>query len=311
MNTKRLMALLGPFVGLLFVVILFGALEPSFLSTRNLMTVAIQTVIVGLGAIGMTFVIVSGGIDLSIGSVIALASVVTALSARAGLPTPVAVMAGVTAGGLCGALNGWLVTRLSIVPFIVTLGMMGVARGVAKWLSAEQTVTPSPEASDALALLASKTATSPGIWITILLAVLMALVLKRTVFGVHTYALGSNEDTARLCGVPVERTKVWIYTLCGIFGGLGGVMTFARLSVGDPTTAIGKELDVIAAVVIGGASLSGGKGSILGSMVGALLMAALANGCNLTGVPNFVQEILIGSIIVAAVAVDRVRSSRR
>jgi ribose transport system permease protein len=268
-------------------------------------------VIVGLGAIGMTFVIVSGGIDLSIGSVIALSSVVTALSARAGLPTPVAVMAGVTAGGLCGALNGWLVTRLSIVPFIVTLGMMGVARGVAKWLSAEQTVTPSPEASDALALLASKTATSPGIWITILLAVLMALVLKRTVFGVHTYALGSNEDTARLCGVPVERTKVWIYTLCGIFGGLGGVMTFARLSVGDPTTAIGKELDVIAAVVIGGASLAGGKGSIIGSMLGALLMAALANGCNLTGVPNFVQEILIGSIIVAAVAMDRVRSSRR
>jgi ribose/xylose/arabinose/galactoside ABC-type transport system permease subunit len=310
-NSKRLMSLLGPFIGLLFVVVLFGALEPSFLSTRNLMTVAIQTVIVGLGAIGMTFVIVSGGIDLSIGSVIALSSVVTALSARAGLPTPVAVMAGVTAGGLCGALNGWLVTRLSIVPFIVTLGMMGVARGVAKWLSAEQTVTPSPEASDALALLASKTATSPGIWITILLAVLMALVLKRTVFGVHTYALGSNEDTARLCGVPVERTKVWIYTLCGIFGGLGGVMTFARLSVGDPTTAIGKELDVIAAVVIGGASLAGGKGSILGSMLGALLMAALANGCNLTGVPNFVQEILIGSIIVAAVAMDRVRSSRR
>jgi ribose/xylose/arabinose/galactoside ABC-type transport system permease subunit len=310
-NSKRLMSLLGPFIGLLFVVVLFGALEPSFLSTRNLMTVAIQTVIVGLGAIGMTFVIVSGGIDLSIGSVIALSSVVTALSARAGLPTPVAVMAGVTAGGLCGALNGWLVTRLSIVPFIVTLGMMGVARGVAKWLSAEQTVTPSPEASDALALLASKTATSPGIWITILLAVLMALVLKRTVFGVHTYALGSNEDTARLCGVPVERTKVWIYTLCGIFGGLGGVMTFARLSVGDPTTAIGKELDVIAAVVIGGASLAGGKGSIIGSMLGALLMAALANGCNLTGVPNFVQEILIGSIIVAAVAMDRVRSSRR
>ena len=311
MNSKRLMSLLGPFIGLLFVVILFGALEPSFLSTRNMMTVAIQTVIVGLGAIGMTFVIVSGGIDLSIGSVIALASVVTALSARAGYPPPVAVMAGVTAGGLCGALNGWLVTRLSIVPFIVTLGMMGVARGVAKWLSAEQTVTPSPEASDALALLASKTATSPGIWITILLAVLMALVLKRTVFGTHTYALGSNEDTARLCGVSLERTKICIYTLCGVFGGLGGVMTFARLSVGDPTTAIGKELDVIAAVVIGGASLSGGKGSILGSMVGALLMAALANGCNLTGVPNFVQEILIGAIIVAAVAVDRARSDRR
>jgi ribose/xylose/arabinose/galactoside ABC-type transport system permease subunit len=307
---KKFMSLIGPFIGLFLVVALFGILEPSFLSTRNLMTVAIQTVIVGLGAIGMTFVIVSGGIDLSIGAVIALSSVVTALCARSGLSPAASVAVGVAAGGLCGTVNGWLVTRLSIVPFIVTLGMMGVARGVAKWLSAEQTVTPSPEASDALAALATKTATSPGIWITILLAVAMALVLKRTVFGTYTYALGSNEDTARLCGVPVERTKVWIYTLCGLFGGLGGVMTFARLSVGDPTTAIGKELDVIAAVVIGGASLAGGKGSILGSMVGALLMAALANGCNLTGVPNFVQEILIGSIIVAAVAVDRVRGGR-
>lgn len=307
---KRLMTLLGPFIGLIVVVALFGAIEPAFLSTRNMMTVAIQTVIVGLGAIGMTFVIVSGGIDLSIGSVIALSSVVTALCARAGLSPAASVAAGVAAGALCGALNGWLVTRLNIVPFIVTLGMMGIARGVSKWLSGEQTVTPSPEASEALASLATKSATSPGIWITIALAVVMALVLKRTVFGTYTYALGSNEDTARLCGVPVERTKVWIYTLCGLFGGLGGVMTFARLSVGDPTTAIGRELDVIAAVVIGGASLAGGKGSILGSMVGALLMAALANGCNLTGVPNFVQEILIGGIIVAAVAVDRLRSAR-
>ncbi len=307
---KRLMTLLGPFIGLIVVVALFGAIEPAFLSTRNMMTVAIQTVIVGLGAIGMTFVIVSGGIDLSIGSVIALSSVVTALCARAGLSPAASVAAGVAAGALCGALNGWLVTRLNIVPFIVTLGMMGIARGVSKWLSGEQTVTPSPEASEALASLATKSATSPGIWITIALAVMMALVLKRTVFGTYTYAVGSNEDTARLCGVPVERTKVWIYTLCGLFGGLGGVMTFARLSVGDPTTAIGRELDVIAAVVIGGASLAGGKGSILGSMVGALLMAALANGCNLTGVPNFVQEILIGGIIVAAVAVDRLRSAR-
>lgn len=307
---NKFMSLIGPFIGLFLVIALFGILEPSFLSTRNLMTVAIQTVIVGLGAIGMTFVIVSGGIDLSIGSVIALSSVVTALCVRAGLPPIVSVAAGVYAGGLCGALNGWLVTRLAVVPFIVTLGMMGIARGVSKWLSAEQTVTPPPEASEVLAGLATKTATSPGIWITILLAVVMGLVLKRTVFGTYTYALGSNEDTARLCGVPVEGTKVWIYTLCGIFAGLGGVMTFARLSVGDPTTAIGKELDVIAAVVIGGASLSGGKGSILGSMVGALLMAALANGCNLTGVPNFVQEILIGSIIVAAVAMDRIRSRR-
>ena len=230
------------------------AASPGFrLALAGLLSVLLVSspLTTAVAIIGMTFVIVSGGIDLSIGSVIALSSVVTALCAHAGFSPTASVAAGVAAGGLCGAVNGWLVTRLSIVPFIVTLGMMGIARGVAKWLSAEQTVTPSPEASDALAVLATKTATSPGIWITILLAVAMALVLKRTVFGTYTYALGSNEDTARLCGVPVERTKVWIYTLCGLFGGLGGVMTFARLSVGDPTTAIGKELDVIAAVVIG------------------------------------------------------------
>jgi ribose/xylose/arabinose/galactoside ABC-type transport system permease subunit len=188
--------------------------------------------------------------------------------------------------------------------------MMGVARGVATWIGKNETVHVK-EVPDVLYPLATKSAASPGIWITIFLAAMMALVLKRTVFGTHAYAIGSNEDTARLCGVPVERTKIWIYTLCGLFGGLGGVMTFARISVGDPTAAIGTELNVIAAVVIGGASLAGGKGSILGSMVGALLMAVLANGCNLTGVPNFVQEILIGSIIVAAVAVDRLRSGRR
>ena len=146
-----------------------------------------------------------------------------------------------------------------------------------------------------------------AVWLTLLLAILLGLVLRHTVLGSHTLAIGSNEDTARLCGVRVGRTKIWIYVLCGIFGGLAGVMTFGRLTVGDPTTAIGEELDVIAAVVIGGASLAGGEGRIAGSILGALLMAFLANGCNLTGVPNYVQEILIGVIIVAAVAVDRYR----
>lgn len=313
-RTQRLAQLLGPFLGLAAVVALFGVVAPSgFLSLYNFKTVATQTVIVGLGAIGMTFVIVSGGIDLSVGSVIALASVVTALAARAGWAPVPAALAGVAVGGFSGLVNGLAITRLRIVPFIVTLGTLGIARGFAKYLAGEQKVDAP---AGWLAEMMSKSPEpawlflSPGVWLLFLLAGVAALALRRTVLGAWTFAIGSNEATARLCGVPVARTKVWIYTLGGLFAGLAGVLQFGRLTVGDPTTAMGKELDVIAAVVIGGASLSGGTGSILGSLIGAFLMSTLANGCNLTGVPNFVQEILIGAIIIAAVALDAARHRR-
>jgi ribose transport system permease protein len=307
----RLLALGGPFAGLLVVIGLFGLLEPdSFLTVYNFQTIAAQTVIVGLGAIGMTFVIVSGGIDLSVGASIALSSVITALLLQHGASAFLAAACGVGAGALLGLVNGGLITRLSVVPFIVTLGSMGVARGLAKYLAGEQKVDAP---AGALAAIMAKAPTpawllvAPGTWAMLLLAGLMAFVLRRSVFGLHTYAIGSNEATARLCGIRVARVKLAIYGVAGAFAGLAGVLQFARLTVGDPTTAIGKELDVIAAVVIGGASLSGGVGGILGSMLGAFLMSVLANGCTLTGVPNYVQEILIGVIIVVAVAVDRLR----
>jgi ribose transport system permease protein len=307
----RLGDLLGPFLGLLAVSALFAALEPStFLSAYNFQTIAAQTVIVGLGAIGMTFVIVSGGIDLSVGSVIALSSVVTALALRHGWNPGLAAAAGALTGLAAGWINGTLVTRLQVVPFIVTLGTMGIARGLAKYLADEQKIDA---AAGWLAGIMAKTPTpawllmAPGVWLMLALAGAMAFLLTRTVFGVQTYAIGSNEATAHLCGVRVSRVKVTIYALCGLFAGLAGVMQYARLTVGDPTTAVGKELDVIAAVVIGGASLSGGIGGIAGSLVGAFLMSVLANGCTLTGVPNYVQEILIGLIIVVAVALDRLR----
>lgn len=313
-RSRRWLQLAGPFLGLAAVIALFAALAPEgFLSVYNFKTLAAQTVIVGLGAIGMTFVIVSGGIDLSVGSVIALSSVVTALVMRAGAGAPTALLAGVATGGLCGLGNGLLIAGLRIVPFIVTLGTLGIARGLAKYLADEQKIdapagwlgqmmSKSPE--PAWLVLA------PGVWLLLALALGAALALRGTVFGTWTRALGSNEATARLCGVPVARTKVCIYALAGLFAGLAGVMQFGRLTVGDPTAALGKELDVIAAVVIGGASLAGGSGSILGSLIGAFLMSTLANGCNLAGVPNFVQEILIGAIIIAAVALDALRRRR-
>lgn len=308
---RRFVALLGPFTALLVVCGLFAALAPDrFLSVYNFKTVATQTVIVGLGAIGMTFVIVSGGIDLSIGSVIALASVMTAVLLREGAGPVAAMLAGIATGGLSGAVNGLAVTRLRIVPFIATLGTMGIARGLAKYLSDEQKVDAPARG---LSLLMEKSpepgwlVVAPGVWLMIVFAVLMGFALRRTVFGVHTFAIGSNEATARLCGIRVERTKVVIYALGGLFAGLAGVLQFCRLTVGDPTTALGKELDVIAAVVIGGGSLAGGTGGILGSMIGAFLMSFLSNGCTLTGVPNYVQEIIVGAIIVGAVAIDEWR----
>jgi ribose transport system permease protein len=313
-DRPRLGQLVGPFIGLIVVSAIFAILQTeTFLSVYNLQTIAAQTVIVGLGAIGMTFVIVSGGIDLSVGSVIALSSVVTALALREGQPVVVAAAAGTVVGALVGLVNGTLVTRLRVVPFIVTLGTMGIARGTAKYLAAEQKIDAP---AGWLAEVMAKSPTpdwilvAPGTWAMLALAVAMAFVLRRTVFGVHTYAIGSNEATARLCGVRVPRAKVAIYTLSGLFAGLAGVLQYARLTVGDPTTAVGKELDIIAAVVIGGSSLSGGTGGISGSLIGAFLMSVLANGCTLTGVPNYVQEIVIGAIIIAAVAADRLRQNR-
>jgi ribose transport system permease protein len=312
---RRTIELLGPFIALALVVALFSVLLPGqFLSAYNLKTVATQTVIVGVCAIGMTFVIVSGGIDLSVGSAIALSSVVSAVLLKDGAGALGAVLGGIAACTALGAINGLIITRLRIVPFIVTLGSMGVARGLAKYLAGEQKVDAPVHGLSALMAKTPDPAwlvLSPGVWLLFVLAALAGIALARTVFGVHALAIGSSEATARLCGIRVERVKLIIYALSGLCAGVAGSLQLARLTVGDPTTALGKELDVIAAVVIGGGSLAGGSGSILGSLVGAFLMTFLANGCTLLGVPNYVQEMLVGAIIVAAVAVDQLRHERK
>ncbi len=311
---KKILTLSGPFLGLAFIIILFGALQPQkFLSAYNFMTVANQTVIVALAAMGMTFVIISGGIDLSVGSVIALNTVVTALLIQHGMDPFVALVAGVLSGVAVGSLSGLLVGGLGIVPFIATLGMMGISRGVAKWLAGEQKVDA--PMTWLWELMGNSERLSwmlfpPGVWLMIMGAVVVAVLLKYSLFGRYTFAIGSNESTARLCGIPVERMKFYIYAFGGLMTGLAGVMQFSRLTVGDPTVAQGKELDVIAAVVIGGGSLSGGEGSIMGTVIGAFIMSFLRNGCNMTGIPNYVQEIIIGLIIVGAVAADNFRQRK-
>src|SRR5688572_26929026 len=304
----------GPILGLALVILIFSFLMESpekYLSPFNLRIVLAQTVIVAIGAIGMTLIIISGGIDLSVGSAIALAGVVTALSINAGLPPVAAVAAGILTGAVIGVVNGLVITRLHVVPFIATLGMLGIARGMAKWFAGQQTVNvPETWINDLLVTFPNPAwlLVAPGVWITILLAIGAAIILRNTVFGRRIFALGSNEAAARACGIPTSRFKVWIYGLAGLLFGLAGVMQMSRLRQGDPTVAAGSELDIIAAVVIGGGSLTGGEGSILGSMIGALIMAFLRNGCQQMGWANYVQEIIIGAIIVIAVAVDRWRT---
>lgn len=343
---RRLWSALGPFFGLVLVVVLFIAMlalkdisdqmkrdglhgwsgwtqaaknSPfdglkAFTSVANFKTVLSQTVIVAIGALGMTMIIVSGGIDLSVGSAVALTSVIGATLLNKGSGTASAIAVTILAGGVVGLINGTLIAGLRLMPFIVTLGMMGVARGLGKWFAGNQTVNyPVESAVNDLMKMDDFDHLLPlpqGVWIAVGLAALMAVVMRQTVFGRYIFAIGSNEATSRLCGIRVPLQKVFIYSLAGLFFGCAGLMQLTRLTQGDPSGAVGLELDIIAAVVIGGASLSGGSGSILGSMIGALIIQTLRNGSSLMNWPTFTQEIIIGIVIILAVGLDRYRQSR-
>jgi ribose transport system permease protein len=318
-NWRGWLNTIGPVLALIAVYGIFVAIAPpSFATTRNMETIARQTTIVGIAALGMTIVIISGGIDLSVGSVVALSTVVIAWLLQSGGVGPLtAAIGGVAAAAFFGFISGTLITRLRVVPFIVTLGMMLVVRGAAKGIGREQKIDVDPERlrwlDELLATVPKERSwmlLPPGVWMMIILAIMTAALLRYTRLGRHTFAIGSNEETARLCGVAVEKVKVLVFSMGGAFAGLAGLMQFSRLTVGDPTVAVGLELNVIAAVVIGGGSLSGGEGSILGTLVGALLMTTIASGCTQMGLPNWVQEIITGAIIVVAVAVDRLRHRR-
>ena len=338
----------GPFLGLIGTILLFAWLtrdSGSFLTVLNWRTIAVQTVIVGTAALGMTLIMIAGGIDLSVGSVVALVCVCMALLVRdthppqaprpaharaersalpaareskGGLPPvplAVALVCGVAIGGLCGMVNGSLISGLGVVPFIITLGSLKVYRGLAKWLSNSTAVYIPRDAKPPWfgSILATEPDPSwlivaPGVWLLLGLSLMLALALHYTLLGRHVYAVGSNEQTARLCGINVPRVKIMVYSLAGLATGLAGVMQFIYLdATGDPVTAEGLELQVIAAVVIGGASLSGGQGTVMGTLIGCLIMSVLNNGCVHASIPNPSQDIIIGVIIIAAVTLDRYR----
>jgi ribose transport system permease protein len=313
MKLKFFLNFFGPFFGLLLVVGLFSLsseVRPYFLTGANFKIILVQSVVVAVCALGMTLIIISGGIDLSVGSIVAVSSVFGALLISKSFSPALVVVAAIFIGGAIGLVNGIVISKFKLMPFIVTLGMMGIARGIAKWLAGNQAVNFPESPINKIMFLDAPDKFFPlpiGVWITIALAVLMAIVMRQTVFGRYVFAIGSNETAARLSGVRVSLHKIFIYALAGLFFGVAGLMQLSRLTQGDPTVAIGLELDVIAAVVIGGASLNGGTGSILGSMIGALIMATLRNGSNQIGWPTYMQEIIIGGVIVIAVGLDKLR----
>jgi len=269
-------------------------------------------VIVGMAAIGMTLVIIAGGIDLSVGSVIAISSVVAAWTMTSlGFAPCLACASGILAGMACGLGNGLIITKLKLVPFIATLGTLLIVRGLAKGLAHSMPINMEQTwLNNLLAALPPERRWQlfpPGAWLMIVLALTVAVFLRYTRWGRHIVALGSNESTARLCGVSVERMKIWVYAMAGAFGGLAGLMMMSYQEQGDPTGALGLELDVIAAVVIGGGSLSGGEGSVIGSLIGAMIMTVIRTGCQLNGWPTWITQIVTGGVIITAVTLDRLR----
>ena len=317
---------LQPFIGLLLVVGCILAFQLSvspphrpakpFFTSDRLPLLAKQTAIVGVGALGMTIIIVSGGIDLSAASLLALTSVVLAAALRAGLDPGKALLLTLVIGALAGAANGVLVTSLRLVPFIVTLGTMAIYRGAAiqladrtkidvanspKWLSG--LLSPPQNAYQLVAT---------GVWLVIALGLVLACVMRYTVFGRHVVAIGSNEIAARLSGIRVAWTKIAIYAIGGLFMAVAGILNFSYQGAqGDPTTRVGYELDMIAAVVIGGGSLSGGRGSVVGSILGALTMTTLSSGCDYAQQDESITRMIIGAIIIAAVALDQFTQRRQ
>ncbi|MEM5423570.1 ABC transporter permease [Paraburkholderia ferrariae] len=297
---------LGPFVALLIISVALSIVSRDFLTLDNLLNVMRQASINALIAFGMTLVILLGGIDLSAGSVLALSSVIIATLLSTGTPAIVATLAGLVAGGLMGFANGLVISKGKVAPFIATLGSMTVLRGLALVVSNGSPI--SSFNSDFFSLLgggyAARLVPIPVVLMLAMFGVFWVL-LRKTVFGRHIYATGGNAESAKLSGVKVDRIQLWVYTIAGVMSALAGVVLTSRLNSAQPTAGTGYELDAIAAVVLGGTSLTGGRGWIFGTLVGALLIGVLNNGLNLLDVSSFYQQVIKGIVILLAVLIDR------
>ncbi len=302
---KRLL----PFLALLTLFVALSIASPSFLTSQNLSSVVRQTAVFNTLALGMTLIIISGGIDLSVGSIVALGGLAGTMAMAKGVPIPIGVLLGVATGLLCGFINGILITQLRIIPFIVTLGMMGVLRGLALIISDGMPVHDVPKGFQ---YLGEGTILGFPFVLVVLIAcaILVHFILEHTRLGRYVFAIGSNSDAAVYAGIPVNFHTVAIYALCGGLAGLAGLIEASRLSTGQPTAGQGYELQAIAAVVIGGGSLRGGEGTVIGTLIGGFIMGLLANGSDLLGINPYVQQALIGAMIIVFVAVDELRKRR-
>ncbi len=294
-----------PLLSLVVLCVVFSLSTNTFLSVRNLLNVIDQLTVLGIMALGMTAVIVIGGIDLSVGSVLALSMMVMGwLSSVLGLPMPLAMVAALVVGGLCGLVSGLLITRANLPAFIATLAVMSIARGLANMVTDGTQIVGYVDWFSALSISRHFGFLSVTVALFIVLTALAALYMTYRASGRALYAIGGGHEVARLAGIPVKRYTLAVYSMCGLLAGLAGVVMSTRLDSSSPSGALGYELDTIAAVVIGGASLAGGVGTVWGTLMGVLTIGVLRNGLNLLGVSPFVQQIVIGAVIVLAVAVD-------
>jgi ribose transport system permease protein len=320
-NTKRslirpeAMQTLLAFAGLIVIFLVFFVISPYFRKFDNIVAILLSTAVNGVLALGVTFVIVTGGIDLSIGTVMTFSAVMTGVFiVDLGLPVWLGVVGGLLAGGACGLVNGFAIAKMKIPPFIATLGMMMMTKGLALILSKSKPIylaTAPGFSKIAMGNLIPGINIPNAVLIMFAAAIVASLILGKTILGRYTFAMGSNEEATRLSGVNVNAWKMGVYALCGMFAGLGGVLMASRLNSAQPALGSGYELDAIAAVVIGGTSLSGGEGTILGTIIGAFVMSTLINGLRIMSVPQEWQMVATGLIVIGAVYLDIARRRGR
>jgi ribose transport system permease protein len=298
-----------PFVTLAALFIILAVASPHFLTTTNLSSVVRQTAVINIMALGMTLIIVSGGIDLSVGAILAFSMCVGTLALEKGQPILAGVAAGVLTGAAWGLVNGLLTTRLRINPFIVTLGTLGIVRGLALILTNGLPVHEIPRGFSFLGE-GNLLGVPFVLWILVVCAIGMHIVMEHTKLGRYAFAIGSNPDAAFYAGIPVAFHTTAVYMIGGMLTGLAGMIEASRLMTGQPTAGQGYELQAIAAVVIGGGSLRGGEGSVVGTLVGAFIMGLLSNGSDLLGISPYLQQAIIGAVIILAVSFDELRKRR-